>query len=243
VELIAAPGWAGIVSVVLAIAGGIWGVVADRIATRWPEHDAEAGFVPGRPPGWRTIVVAAFGALGLGLLPSALLGGAAPGAAPVTALDAVQPVTSPLVFAIFVAYVVVLVLLLATDLDQRLLPDVLTLPMIPLALLFAVSGLNPFVGDQLVPAIAAAVLIPAVLYLPSLLFGPGAFGQGDVKLLVTVGLVSGGYRALAGVFAGILVAGVVIVVLLVTRRVTLRSYIPFGPFLILGALWAILLRT
>jgi leader peptidase (prepilin peptidase)/N-methyltransferase len=243
VELLAAPVWAGIATLVLVIAGGIWGVAADRIATRWPEHDADAGFVPGRPPGWRTIVVAAFGALGLGLLPSVFPSGLFQAAESTVALDVAQPAASPLVFAIFAAYIVVLVLLLATDLDQRVLPDVLTLPMIPLALLFAVSGLNPLVGDQLLPAIAAAVLIPAVLYLPSLLFGPGAFGQGDVKLLVTVGLVSGGYRALAGVFAGILVAGIVIVVLLVTRRVTLRSYIPFGPFLILGALWAILLRT
>ena len=55
--------------------------------------------------------------------------------------------------------------------------------------------------------------------------------------------MSGGYRAVAGVFAGLIVAGLVIVVLLITRRVTLKSYIPFGPFLILGARWAILLRT
>ena len=31
-----------------------------------------------------------------------------------------------------------------------------------------------------------------------------------------------------------------IVLLLVSRRVTLRSFVPFGPFLITGALWAIL---
>jgi leader peptidase (prepilin peptidase)/N-methyltransferase len=145
--------------------------------------------------------------------------------------------------AIFVAYVVVLVLLLATDLDQRLLPDVLTLPMIPLALLFALSGQNPLVGHALIPAIAVALIVPAALYLPSLLFGAGAFGLGDVKLLVTVGLMSGAYRAVAGTFGGVIVAGVVILILLVTRRVGLKSFIPFGPFLILGALWAILLRT
>ena len=33
--------------------------------------------------------------------------------------------------------------------------------------------------------------------------------------------------------------GVVIVLLLVTRRVTLKSYIPFGPFLIIGTLAAV----
>ena len=97
-----------------------------------------------------------------------------------------------------------------------------------------------------VPALAAviaALVIPAVLYLPSLFFGAGAFGLGDVKLLVTVGLMSGAYRALLGIVAGVFVGGIVIFVLLVLRRVSLRSYVPFGPFLILGALWAIVIRV
>ena len=229
-----------LLSVGLAVLGGAWGVAADRIATRWPEHDEADGFIAGRSIGWRTVVVAAFGALGLAALPSRFL------AEPATSSGVLAPSGGPadgVVLAIFVAYVVVLVLLLATDLDQRLLPDVLTLPMIPLALLFALSGQNPLVGHALIPAIAVALIVPAALYLPSLLFGAGAFGLGDVKLLVTVGLMSGVYRAVAGTFAGVIVAGVVILILLVTRRVGLKSFIPFGPFLILGALWAILLRT
>jgi leader peptidase (prepilin peptidase)/N-methyltransferase len=229
-----------LLSVGLAVLGGAWGVAADRIATRWPEHDEADGFIAGRSIGWRTVVVAAFGALGLAALPSRFL--AEPATSSV-ALDVSAGLADGVVLAIFVAYVVVLVLLLATDLDQRLLPDVLTLPMIPLALLFALSGQNPLVGHALIPAIAVALIVPAALYLPSLLFGAGAFGLGDVKLLVTVGLMSGVYRAVAGTFAGVIVAGVVILILLVTRRVGLKSFIPFGPFLILGALWAILLRT
>lgn len=230
-------------SVGLAVLGGIWGIAADRIATRWPEHDTAEGFVAGRSVGWRTVVVAAFGALGLAALPSRFLAGPAEGTAVLDVAGGLGDLADGVVLAIFIAYVVVLVLLLATDLDQRLLPDVLTLPMIPLALLFALSGQNPLVGHALLPAIAAALIVPAVLYLPSLLFGAGAFGLGDVKLLVTVGLMSGAYRAVAGTFAGVIVAGVVILLLLVTRRVGLKSFIPFGPFLILGALWAILLRT
>jgi prepilin signal peptidase PulO-like enzyme (type II secretory pathway) len=42
-------------------------------------------------------------------------------------------------------------------------------------------------------------------------------------------------------FAGALISGLVIFVLLAARRITLRSYIPFGPFLIIGAVWAALL--
>jgi leader peptidase (prepilin peptidase)/N-methyltransferase len=132
---------------------------------------------------------------------------------------------------------------LATDLDQRMLPDELTLPVIPLALVYAVSGLNPLVGGSLVLAILAAVAIPAVLYLPSIPFGAGAFGLGDVKLLAGVGLMLGGDRALGGTLFGLILAGVVLVVLLVTRRIGRKSFVPFGPFLILGALWAVLIRA
>jgi leader peptidase (prepilin peptidase)/N-methyltransferase len=46
-----------------------------------------------------------------------------------------------------------------------------------------------------------------------------------------------------GVVTAALLSGVVVLVLLATRRVTLKSYIPFGPFLIVGAFWSVLLRT
>jgi leader peptidase (prepilin peptidase)/N-methyltransferase len=137
---------------------------------------------------------------------------------------------------------VTLIVGLATDLDQRLLPDELTLPVIPLALLYAVSGLNPLVGGAVVLAVVAAVLIPAILYLPSIPFGAGAFGMGDVKFLAGMGLMVGGERALGGTLFGLIVAGVVLLVLLATRRIGRRTYIPFGPFLIIGALWAVLIR-
>ena len=143
----------------------------------------------------------------------------------------------------FGAWFVTLIVGLATDLDQRVLPDELTLPVIPLALLYAVSGLNPLVGGALLLAVLAAVLIPAILYLPSIPFGAGAFGMGDVKFLAGMGLMVGGERALSGTLFGLVVAGVVLLVLLATRRIGRRSFIPFGPFLIIGALWAVLIRV
>ncbi len=127
----------------------------------------------------------------------------------------------------------------AIDLDQRLLPDELTLPIIPLALLLDVSGRNPFVGGELLPTLLIATIVPLVLFLASVPFGAGAFGIGDVKLLIGVGLMSGLMRAFAGLLAGLFAAGLVLVLLLATRRIGRKSYIPFGPFLIFGALWGI----
>ncbi len=166
----------------------------------------------------------AVGAVALGLLPLRFAG-------------------DMLALFVFGAWFVTLVVGLATDLDQRVLPDELTVPAIPLALLYAVSGLNPLVGGALVLAIAAAVLIPALLYLPSIPFGAGAFGMGDVKFLAGMGLLLGGDRALSATLFGLLLSGAVLIALLATRRISRKSFIPFGPFLIIGAIWAVLIRA
>ena len=145
--------------------------------------------------------------------------------------------------ALFGAWFLVLQLLLATDLDQRLLPDVITLPMIPIALAIAALGVDPLVRGQLLLAVIAALGLPLLLFGLSIPFGAGAIGMGDIKLLVSVGLLTGLGRATLGVVAGALLSGGVVIALLATRRVTMKSYIPFGPFLIVGAFWSVLLTT
>jgi leader peptidase (prepilin peptidase)/N-methyltransferase len=169
---------------------------------------------------WRTAVVAAFGAAslaGVGLRFEA-----------------------PLQVGLFGAWAAALVLLLATDLDQRLLPDVLTLPMIPVALVVDLVGWNPLVTEGLLWPVIAAIAFPTALFVLSIPFGAGAIGMGDLKLLVSVGLIAGPLRTFNALLAGAVLSGVVILVLIVLRRITRRSYIPYGPFLIIGTLWAVL---
>lgn len=206
----------------LGIGGFALGMAADRLATRWPEHDEE--HPPGRAVDWRTGATALIGALAFGLLPLRFAG-------------------EPLALVVFGAWFVTLIVGLATDFDQRLIPDLVTLPVIPVALVYALSGANPLVGSELQLAVAAALVIPAVLFLPSIPFGPGAFGMGDVKLLIGVGLMAGGSRALSSVVFALALAGGVLVVLLAARRIGRLTYVPFGPFFILGALWAVLVRS
>jgi len=206
-------------SLVFGVVGLAWGLVADRIGARWPAHEDRSV----RRIDWRSVVVPAVGAVAMWALPGRF--------------------ADPAALAIFAGYFLALILLLATDLDQRLLPDLVTLPLIPLAALVGVAGLNPLVVDGMAGAVAIAVLMPAALYLLSIPFGAGAIGIGDLKLLVSVGLLSGLARTIIGVVSGALLSGIVVLLLLVTRRVTLRSYIPFGPFLIVGAMWGILVRT
>ncbi len=209
-------------AVALAIGGFVLGVGADRLATRWPEHDE--GFLAGRSIGWRTAVCALFGAFAFAVLASRFEG-------------------DPLALGVFGAWFATLVVGLATDLDQRLLPDLLTIPVIPIALVYDLTGRNPLVGGEVLPAILIALVIPTLLYIGSLPFEAGAFGIGDVKLLGGVGLMLGFIRTITGVASGAFGAGIVLAVLLVTRRITLKAYVPYGPFLIFGAVWAIFVRA
>lgn len=210
-------------SIGLAILGLAWGLASDRIAARWPSH--EDGSI--RPIDWRTAVVPIVAAIALGVL-----GGRFP--------DPGSTLIYTLIFG-------VLILLLATDLDQRTLPDELTLPLAAFALVYGLTGLNPLIGHDvpaaMLPALAAAIVIPGAFFILSIPFGAGAFGLGDVKLLFGVGLLAGLGRTVLGVIGGVLLSGVVILALLATRRISLKSFIPYGPFLIIGAFWAVLLQS
>jgi leader peptidase (prepilin peptidase) / N-methyltransferase len=125
---------------------------------------------------------------------------------------------------------------------QRL-PDRLTLPAYPfvLAMLAAAAA-----GGHDLAALGRALLGGLALaggYLLLAVARPGQIGGGDIKLAGLAGLVLGWFgwwAVLAGGAMGFLLAAVVSLGLLAARRVTLRSAISFGPFLLGGALLAVL---
>jgi len=205
-------------AVACGLCGAVWGIASDRLAARWPAH--EDGSV--RRVDWRTLVVIVFGTVALAAVPNRFS-------------DTAER-------ALFGAFFAALVLLMATDLDQRLLPDQVTLPLVVLG-----AGALIWGGDSLVNrqpmwlAIAGAIAVPLILYALSLPFGEGALGGGDIKFLAGVGLLAGLIRLVLAVFVGAMLSGLVVAGLLAAKRVTLKSYLPFGPFLIIGAVWASLL--
>jgi leader peptidase (prepilin peptidase) / N-methyltransferase len=203
------------------VVGAAWGLGSDRLAARWPPH--EDGSV--RAIDWRTPVVVVLGA-----------------AAFAGTLLRFSATPSPSALAVVGLYVAALVVLFATDIDQRLLPDVITLPLIGFALVVYAVGASPFLRttEDLLWAIGAAIAVPVGLFLLAIPFGRGAIGQGDLKLLASVGLLTGSGNLLYALIAGALLAGVTVGILLFIRRISLKTYVPYGPFLIAGILWAIL---
>ena len=135
------------------------------------------------------------------------------------------------------------VVLAAIDISVQRLPDRLTLP--GFAVLTALLGVAAAIGRDpggLVRALLGSAAM-AGTYLLLALVRPGQLGGGDIKLAGLAGLALGwlGWPALvAGTALGFALSAVVSLALLAARRVTLHSAISFGPFMLGGALLAVL---
>ncbi|NHC14010.1 prepilin peptidase [Motilibacter deserti] len=129
------------------------------------------------------------------------------------------------------------------DLDVKRLPNAIVLPSYVVALVLLAV---PALVDGRWPDYGRALLGMAILYggYFALAFAyPAGMGFGDVKLAGVLGLYLGwlGWGPLAaGAFLGFLLGGVVGVVLLAGRQATRKTALPYGPFMLLGALIGVL---
>jgi leader peptidase (prepilin peptidase) / N-methyltransferase len=128
------------------------------------------------------------------------------------------------------------------DLRHRLLPNRVLGPAFGAgAILLTLAAALTGQWDDLLRAGIAAVVLFAV-FLVLALISPRSLGMGDVKLAGLIGLFLGwlGWAAvLVGAAAGFVVQALLAVVLLAGRRIGLRSELPFGPAMLLGAALAI----
>jgi len=129
------------------------------------------------------------------------------------------------------------------DLDVKRLPNVIVLPSYVVAtLLLGVSAAVSGQWSDLVRALLGMAVLYGFYFLLALIY-PAGMGFGDVKLAGVLGLYLGwlGWaEVIAGGFLGFLFGGVVGGALMAVRRAGRKSQIPFGPFMLAGALVAIL---
>ena len=130
------------------------------------------------------------------------------------------------------------------DFDTKRLPDALTKPtwLVAAATLTLAAAVGGRWDDLLRAAIGAAAL--GAFYFLLWLVYPGGMGFGDVKLAPSLGAFLGwvSFGALAvGAFLGFLYGGIVGIGLIALGRGGRKSKVPFGPFMLLGALTGIFL--
>jgi leader peptidase (prepilin peptidase)/N-methyltransferase len=129
------------------------------------------------------------------------------------------------------------------DIDTHRLPNALTYPSYPVALVLLGTAAATHSGSgSLVRALIGGAVMFA-FYVLLVLAYPAGMGLGDVKLSGVLGLYLGwlGYGVLAvGLFLGFLLGGVFGVALIASGKGGRKSKVPFGPFMLAGALVAVL---
>lgn len=199
------------VTLAIGAAFALGGALAERLASVWPAEEARR-----RAPGVRTVSLA----LASGLA---------------AALIATRSQLPWWATAVYLLLLGLLLILVATDLEQRRLPHLVLDPLIVAALVFV--PFNPAV-EPLAALIGAGAAVGFLGVLA--LVVRGGLALGDLYLVAPIGLMLGWPLIFTALFAAAFLAAGTSLVLLAGRRVGMRSYIPFGPFLVGGAVIALL---
>ena len=209
-----------------ALLWGVVGLVAGLGLQRWlgrrTYRYADEQALPARPLWWVVpVLAAAAGAVGW------------------------QFAGSPPVALTYVASVGWMVALAAIDIDVRRLPDRWTLTSWPVVVV-ALAGCSLALDgdwDRWLTALGCGVA-SGVVYLVLAFVNPGGLGLGDVKLAVTLGLLTGwlGWPlAVVAFLAAFAVGTVVGIVVALASGAGRKATFPFGPSMLAGTLLALLL--
>ncbi|WP_418357947.1 prepilin peptidase [Shewanella basaltis] len=125
----------------------------------------------------------------------------------------------------------VLVALTGIDLDEMLLPDQLTLPILWLGLVINLKGIYTSPEDAIIGAAAGYLSLWSVFWLFKLVTGKEGMGYGDFKLLAVFGAWLGWQMLPLIILLSSLVGAVVGIMMIITKKLNKGNPIPFGPYI------------
>lgn len=140
------------------------------------------------------------------------------------------------VYAVFLSALLVIAWI---DLDHLIIPDVISLPGIALGLLAAATVLPIGFINSVVGVILGGGILWVLAILSPYLFGKEGLGGGDIKLLAMIGAFMGWQPVLLTLMLASVFGALVGIGLLAFKVMKRGHYIPFGPFLVGGALVAL----
>ena len=133
----------------------------------------------------------------------------------------------------------VLVLIFVYDLRHKIIPDPLVFTFIGASFVYSVG----FLGHPFFASLLAAILVPLPFYLIWKVTEGKSLGFGDVKFMAGMGMLLGLSKGFAAVFLSFWLGAIVVIALFLRRvlwrrgkHLTMKSEIPFAPFLVLGTL-------
>lgn len=153
-----------------------------------------------------------------------------------------------LTFAFYALYAAILVLVIAVDMEHRLILNVVIYPAMGLAIVGSLFQSRPGLASALAGGITGFLFFAVIFMVGALLLrasgrgsaGP-ALGAGDVKLAAFVGLIAGWPGVMSALVIGVGLGGVAALATLIWQVVRrtyrpLASALPYGPYLAAGGL-------
>jgi len=125
--------------------------------------------------------------------------------------------------------------LMTTDLERRLIPNRIVYPATLLAIAVSCAWPDRGIGQTLAGG-GLAFAIMLIVYIVSL----GRFGFGDVKMATLMGFAAGFPAVTVGLFFTAISAGLAAALLLLTGIMRRGQYMPYGPFIAIGAIISLL---
>ena len=126
------------------------------------------------------------------------------------------------------------IVLFFTDIETYTLPDLITLPLIVIGLVFAL------VEGTLISSLLGCILGFSVYFslgwLAKLYYKQEVMGGGDMKLGAAIGAFWGLTTVGIACYMSFLIGGFIGLILLVLQKKSLRDHMPFGPAIILATL-------
>ncbi|GAB4544488.1 MAG: A24 family peptidase [Thermodesulfovibrionia bacterium] len=151
-----------------------------------------------------------------------------------------------LVYFTFISSLVVITFI---DLEFQIIPDRITIPGIPLSLIFGATILpDPFFRYDLLGFKASLIgilsgggLFYLIAVVGSAIFKQDAMGGGDIKMMAMIGGLLGWKGVIFTTFVGSLIGSIVGIIIFILKGRKRGIKIPFGPFLAIGAISSLLI--
>lgn len=150
----------------------------------------------------------------------------------------VRTAPGPLEAAVTAFFSLCMLAVLFIDLEHQIIPDVITIPGILLGILVGI-WVGGGVLERLLGAAVGGLGLLALAWGYRLLTGVTGMGMGDVKLMAMIGAFLGWQGAVGVVLLGSLGGSLVGILMLLLRRASRRTLLPFGSFLAPAA-WIVL---
>ena len=138
-----------------------------------------------------------------------------------------------LVYFVFISSLIVITFI---DLDHQIIPDIITLPGIPIGLVASFVLPQISFKSSVLGLLMGGGSLWLVAWAYSLIAKRDGMGGGDIKLLAMIGTLIGWQGVIFTIFASSVMGSVVGITIMLFKGKNMKFAIPFGPFLSIGAI-------